>query len=103
MVDYEFYVNSYLGCSIPQNQFSRLAAQAAAILESYERCYTVSCPGTDSRSFAICAMAECLLEHERRVRGLHAATNRYCEEPEPLARQLYRRARIYLEIYRGVS
>ena len=103
MVDYEFYVNCYLGNTIPEKQFPKLAAQAAGVLENYERCYTVSCPGEDSRKFALCAMAECLLEHEKRVRGLHTATNRYCDEPEPLARQLYRKAGIYLDIYRGVG
>ena len=102
MADYDFYVNVYLGNSISEKQFPKLAARAASILQGYERSCTVSCPGPDFRNLAICAMAECLLEHEKRASGLIAATvsNRY--QGVSLARQLYRQARIYLDIYTGV-
>lgn len=102
MADYDFYVNVYLGSSIPEKQFPKLAAQAASVLQGYERSCTVSCPGPDSRNLAICAMAECLLEHEKRTKGLAAATVSNRIEQLPLAKQLYRQARIYLDIYTGV-
>lgn len=103
MADYDFYVNVYLGSSIPEKQFSKLAAQAASVLESYERSCRVVCPGPDSRNMAICAMAERLLEQEKRTRGIHAATVNSCGQQTPLAQQLYQQARIYLDIYRGVQ
>ena len=103
MADYDFYVNCYLGDTIPEKQFPRLAAQAAGVLAGYERSYTVSCPGEDSKKFAICAMAETLLAHERREKGLHSASVNDCQEQRPLARQLMGKARIYLDIYRGVK
>ena len=104
MADYDFYVNVYLGSSIPEKQFPKLAAQAASVLQGYERCYTVNCPGPDSRNLAICAMAECLQNHDRRIRGINAATvSSRADDALPLERQLYRQARIYLDIYRGVK
>lgn len=103
MADYDFYVNVYLGSTLTEKQFSRLAAQAASVLDSYERRYSVKCPGPDSRNMAICVMAERLLEHEKRIKGIHGATVSGCEQKETLAQQLYRSARIYLDIYRGVG
>ena len=105
MADFDFYTNVYLGSKIPEKQFPMLAAQAASILEGYARSYTVSCPGPDSRNLAICAMAECIQENDRLLRGLMSATvsARYEKDRQPLHRQLMGKARIYLDIYRGVS
>lgn len=106
MADYDFYVNAYLGSSIQEKAFPSLAAQAASVLASFERRYQVS-GGSDSRNMAICAMAECLQENARR--GIASASvgqtsvHYSTEAREPLERQLYRKAAIYLDIYRGVS
>lgn len=105
MVEYGFYVNTYLGEKIPEKAFASLAAQAAGVLGGYERHYQVS-GGEDAKAMAICAMAECLQEHHRRCRHTAASVGnvsvRYETPKEPLERQLYRAASTYLDIYRGV-
>ena len=106
MADYGFYINTYLGDQIQEKAFPSLAAQAAGILDGFQRRYQVT-GGENARSMAICAMAERLQEHHRRCR--HAAASvgnvsvRYETPKEPLERQLYRAAATYLDIYRGVQ
>lgn len=106
MVSYDFYVNTYLGSTVPEKAFPGCAARAEAVLAGYERCCQVSCPGPDSRAMAVCAMAEAVFE-QAKSEGLSAATAgsvtvRYREDRN-LSRELYRRAGIYLDICRGVS
>ena len=48
-------------------------------------------------------MAERLQEHDKREKGIHAATTAGCGQLTPLSQQLYEKARIYLDIYRGVD
>ena len=107
MVGYDFSRNVYLGTAISEKQFPSLAAQAASILGSYERKYIVEIPGENSRNMAVCAMAEVLQDHHRRSRYTNAAVGsvsiRYDKDTEPLERRLFRAARVYLDIYRGVS
>ena len=106
MADYDFYVNTYLGSQIPEAMFPGLAEKAAATLEQYDRKYQVT-GGEVSRNMAICAMAESFLDHARRCR--HAAASvggvsvRYEAPKETLEQQLYRKASVYLDIYRGVK
>jgi len=108
MVDYDFYVNTYLGSTIPEQAFPTAAARAAAVLEGYERCYRVECPGPDSRAMALCSMAEVIHSYGN-SRFVESATVgsvsvRYGSHGTgELERELYRRAGIYLEIRRGVS
>ncbi len=110
MVDYDFYVNCYMGSAMDEKTFAAMAVQAKAALERLERCYQVS-GGENARNFALCAMAETFHAIERRRSGMSAASVgevsvRY-ETPQPtettLWRELYRRANIYLDIYRGVA
>ena len=105
MVEYGFYVNTYLGEKIPEKAFASLAAQAAGVLGSYERRYQVS-GGEDAKAMAVCAMAERLQEHHRLCRHTAASVGnvsvRYEVPKESLERQLYRAAATYLDIYRGV-
>ena len=106
MVDYGFYLNTYLGEKIPEKAFPALAAQAAGVLGAYDRHYQVS-GGETQRNMAICAMAEKLQEHHRLCRHTAASVGnvsvRYERPREPLERQLYRAAATYLDIYRGVQ
>lgn len=106
MANYGFYRNTYLGDQIPEKAFASLAAQAAGILAGYERHYLVS-GGEDARNMAVCAMADCLLDHQRRSRHSAASVGnvsvRYEAPKQPLERQLYRAASTYLDIYRGVQ
>lgn len=108
MIDYEFYVNSYLGTAIPEKAFDALAAQAAGVLARWERIYQVEGTAAE-RSMALCAMAETLYAEPKRRRGVTAETVgstsvRYDsgERAEKrLDRALYRQAGIYLRFYRG--
>lgn len=107
MVDYEFYVNCYLGSAIPEKSFPGMAAQAAAVLERLEGCCRVS-GGEEARKLAVCAMAESLYSHARRAGGLTSASVgsvsvRYEDTGTNLNRELYQKASIYLDIYRGVG
>lgn len=108
MVDYDFYVNTYLGSAIPEPAFPAAAARAAAVLEGYERRYRVESPGPDSRALALCAMAEVIHSYGN-SRFVESATVgsvsvRYGNAGAgQLERELYQKAGIYLEIQRGVK
>lgn len=104
MIDYDFYVNSYLGSAIPEKAFSAVAARAADALLGFTRQYQVSCKDGVSEKMALCAMADAIYQHKRD--GLTSATVggvsvRY--ENGELNRKLLRQARIYLDIYRGAT
>ena len=105
MVDYEFYVNCYLGSAIPEKAFSGVAAQAKAHLDRLKSCCRVVASGNDAENMALCAMAETLWA--RRNEGLASAsvgsvTVHYTDDRPSLLRELYEKAAIYLDIYRGV-
>ncbi len=105
MVDHKFYANCYLGSAIPEKAFSGVAAQAQAYLDRLKGCCRVESSGAEAENMALCAMAETLWA--RRSSGLSSAsvgsvTVHYAESKLPLARELYEKAAIYLDIYGGV-
>ncbi len=103
MVTYDFYVNTYLGDEIPENCFARCAARAGAELNYLSGVYRVV-GGDDSRAMAICAMAEAVYRHSR-IGSVHSSSvgdvSVQYNRLEKLNRDLYDRACIYLDIYRG--
>ncbi len=106
MVDYDFYVNQYLGSAIPEKAFSGVAAQAEQVLNRFKQAYRVKSSGLEAESMAICAMAESLWQN--RNKGLTSASIgsvsvRYETDRNALRRELYDKASIYLDIYRGVG
>lgn len=106
MVDYEFYVNCYLGSAIPEKAFSGVAAQAQQYLERFKGVYRVEASGEQAEKMAVCAMAESLWG--RRNSGVSSASVgsvsvHYAKERPALLGELYEKACIYLDIYRGVS
>lgn len=106
MVDYEFYVNCYLGSAIPEKVFSGMAAQAKRVLDRWKQTYRIESSGLEAESMAVCAMAESLWQN--RNKGLTSASIgsvsvRYENDRNTLFRELYDKARIYLDIYRGVG
>lgn len=106
MVDYEFYVNCYLGSAIPEKAFSGVAVQAQGYLDRFKAVYRVESSGEQAERMALCAMAETLWQ--RRNSGLHTAnvgsvTVRYAGDRPALLGELYEKATIYLDIYRGVN
>ncbi len=111
MVTYEFYQNSYLGSAIPENAFSGVAARAEAVLAKMKRIYEIRSSGEMAEKLALCAMAEAIYTYEDRKQEVLQATVgemsvRYSDttvEKKNLSRELYRRAAVYLDIYRGVA
>ena len=106
MVDYEFYVNHYLGSAIPEKAFSGLAAQAKGVLDNLKAVCRVASSGQEAECMALCAMAEVLwAERNKRIASasMGSVALRYNQDKTPLRRQLYEKAGIYLDIYRGVS
>lgn len=110
MVDYDFYVNSYLGSTIPEKAFSGMAARAAEYLQKFRRLYRVSDGGQTAVSMAICAMAERLYAASKCRSGISSASVgsvsvNYGKSDiyQSLDRELLKSAAIYLEIHRGVS
>jgi len=106
MVDYKFYVNCYLGSAIPEKAFSGVAAQAQAYLDRLKGSCRVESSGAEAERMALCAMAESLWA--RRNDGLTSASVgsvsvHYAAGKPSLFRELYEKAAIYLDIYRGVK
>lgn len=107
MISFEFYVNSYMGTEIPEAEFPALAARAAEELRRFTRIYRVE--GTSvEHAMAVCAMAEVLRAWKSRrpwVKGesVGSTSVQYDEGGEDaLRRALYRKAGVFLDIYRGV-
>ena len=106
MISFEFYVNSYMGTAIPEKEFDALATRASEELKRFERIYRVQ--GTPvERAMAVCAMAEVLRAWDKRRPGVKSeavgnASVQY-DQDQKLPRELYRKASVYLDIYRGVS
>ncbi len=106
MADYTFYVSDYLGSLIPETAFDGLAAQARQYLNKWKRRYRVESSGPEAENMAVCAMAETLWSY--RKAGLASASVgnvsvRYDTDRNALAQELYEKASIYLDIYRGVG
>lgn len=113
MVDYGFYKNIYGGSAVPEAEFSALARDAAAQLARYKRVYRVRAPAgpEDSEQMAMCAMIEALHLFQaggaaQRVSVGSVSSSRAAGSlPDLSARgqaaELYRCARLYLEIERG--
>lgn len=115
MLDYAFYLTQYLGDSIPSEEFCRLAKRAAAQLDRYKRVYTVTASDELAESMAICAMADALYYYEAAQSGAGGAVssakvgsvsvsyNTADVSEKAQERELYRCARLYLDIYRGCA
>ena len=115
MVDYEFYVNHYLGSAIPEKAFSGLAAQAKEYLDNLKAVCRVASSGQEAECMALCAMAETLWRWESlSPTGSGAVTSAsvgsvsvsYATDsgdgsPKAQAMALFRAAERYLQIYRG--
>lgn len=110
VLDYPFYRSKYNGSSIPRDEFSFISARAADELERYERIYTVT--GTEeAKKMALCAMADTLYYYEKAMNGgivtsssvgsVSSSMEKVDITPKTQARELYKAAQRYLDIYRG--
>ena len=121
MVTFDFYHNDYHGGAIAPENWPAYEARAAAQLARYKRIYTVTVPegSPDAESMAVCAMADALQSFDLIANGEGGAvqsasigsvstsygssgSNAVDITPKGQARELYRLACLYLEIYRGV-
>lgn len=120
MVDFEFYKAVYHGGSIPESDWPMYEARAAAQLIQYKRTYTVTAPDADAESMAVCAMADALHGFDVIANGdggpvqsasigsVSVSYGSACSDavdmtPAGQAKELYRCAKLYLDIYRGVG
>lgn len=118
MPDYDFYLNVYHGGAIPSDEWPQYRARAEEQLARYERIYTVTDPGPDSRAMAVCAMADAMNSFDLLSGGEGGpvqsasigsvsvsyggtAAQALDISPKGQARELYRCASLYLDIYRG--
>lgn len=111
MADYRFYTDVYFGSLIPEKAFPEMALRAREHLARLQNRYRVTVSGEDSLTMAVCAMAESLYAHSKRRGGITGASLgdvsvRYgngADSDRQLRRELYEKASIYLDIYRGVG
>ena len=122
MVDYEFYAGTYLGGSISSDEWPTFEARAADQLARYKRIYTVTTPegAPDAESMAVCAMADALAYFTAAQNGAGgpvasasigsvsvgyagASGGSVDLSAKGQAKELYRCACLYLDIYRGVG
>ena len=120
MVDYEFYKTGYMGEIIPESEYPRLIRRAEDQFARYRRIYSVSTKqGVTEQDRALCAMAEVLFNAETVANGEGAAQsvsvgsvsasygNTAAQAvdvtPAGVERALFQAARLYVDIYTGVS
>ncbi len=116
MPDYRFYIQDYLGSAISEGDFPRLCKRAGEVLTRYKRIYNVTEPEPGSEKMAVCAMADALSGFEAVQNGETGAVQSASIgsvsvsygtpaavdiSPKGQARELYRCAGLYLDIYRG--
>jgi hypothetical protein len=111
MADYAFYTGTYLGDSIPEEQFPRLSKRAGDQLSRYKQIYTVTARADHSEDLALCAMADAIYYFETASDGAASSSigsvssSRAAVDISAKAqsRELYRCACLYLDIYRGAG
>lgn len=118
MVEYEFYTNTFKGCSISDSEWPMYEARAAEQLSRYKRIYSVVAPEDNSEAMAVCAMADALAFFTAAQNGNAGAVSSASIgsvsvsyggagsvdlSQKGQARELIRCARLYLDIYRGVG
>ena len=116
MVAYEFYTSTYMGGSITAEEWPMMEARAAEQLARYKRIYTVTSPvgSVDAENMAICAMADTLYYFAVAQNGGMVTSSSIGSvsssqsvqavdiSPKAQAREVYKAACLYLDIYRGV-
>lgn len=120
MVSYQFYTSTYHGGSISEHDWPFYEVKAADQLKRYKRIYTVTVPTDypEGENMAICAMAEALQGFDLIANGeagvqsasIGSVSTSYGNgaaavdvSPKGQAKELYRLACLYLDIYRGVG
>ena len=117
MADYNFYLATYHGSSIPVEDWPLFSARATDQLNRYKRIYTVTAPDDNAEAMAVCSMADALAYFTAAQNGAYGAVtaasigsvsvsyggaNTVDLSPRGQEKELLRCARQYLDIYRGV-
>ena len=114
-VEHDFYQFKYHGDSIiDPDDWRRYEARAEAQLARYKRIYNVSSPDENAEAMAICAMADAFYAFDAVANGgnvqsasIGSVSASYGNppsidvSPKGQAKELYRCACLYLDIYRG--
>ena len=119
MIEFSTYRGVYRGSSIPESDWPLFSAIAEDQLARYKRVYTVTAPSENAEAMAICAMADALAYFAAAQNGAGGAVasasigsvsvsyagaaSAVDLSPKAQAKELYRCASQYLEIYRGVG
>lgn len=119
MVEFHFYTETYKGCSITADEWPLFEARAAEQLARYKRIYTITAPEKNSEAMAVCAMADAMAYFvaaqnsdggsvaSASIGSVSVSYNRGAStvdlSPKGQNRELYRCAKQYLDIYRGVG
>ena len=119
MVSYEFYMGRYHGGSISEQEWPIYEARAADQLARYKRFYSVSALEADAEDQAVCSMADAMYSFDLIANGeggavqsasIGSVSTSYANaggsidvSSESQAKELYRCASLYLDIYRGVG
>ena len=118
MIDYNFYTDTYHGCSISADEWPQLEARVTDQLRRYKRIYTVTAPDENAEAMAVCAMAEAMAYFIAAQNGMGAvasasigsvsvsygsAANSIDISPKGQEKELLRCAKVYLDVYRGVG
>lgn len=119
MVSYNSYMNTCRSGSISVEEWPDYEHRAADQLARYKRIYTVTVPDEDAESVAICAMADALHSFDLIANGeggpvqsasigsvsasYGSVANAIDISPAGQAKELFRCACLYLDIYRGVG
>lgn len=119
MPDYLYYQTMYMGTIQSEDEFLRCAARARDQLARYRRIYTVTAPDEDAEKMAICAMSDAVAWYEEARDGtggpvasvsVGSVSETYSGGAGSLDfsqaaqnKEMYRRASLYLDIYRGVG
>lgn len=119
MVEFFFYTDIYRGSSIPELDWQMFETRAAEQLARYKRIYKVTAPDDNAEAMAICAMADALAYFTAAQNGnggaiaaasIGSVSVSYAGaiasvdlSAKGQAKELYRCASQYLDIYRGVG
>lgn len=113
---YGFYRDTYRGTGLTETEFPEALARAREQLHCYERCYQVT-GDENARNLALCALADAIAYFQGAQsgegglryakvgtvsvsgKGIYSAVD---ISPKAQARELYRIAGRYLDIYRGI-
>lgn len=110
MVGYDFYILAFMGGSIPPADFPRLASRAQEQLARVKRLYRVTAPDARAEDMAVCAIADALYYFETAANTPQSSSIGSVSSsqgtavdisPKAQAKELYRCAALYLDVYRG--